>query len=92
MVAEAETVSLEHLAQRAEVRMETPVAHGTYVLVREFRVGEEAAAPEALAWIEGTKVAVSVTEEVTGVSAFNSTFRVPRYTMEAEAVVGLITE
>ena len=88
MEAEAETVALEHLAQRAEVRMETPVAHGTYVLVREFRAGEEAAAPEAL----GAIVTLSVTEEVTGVSAFNSTFRVPRYTMEAEAVVGLITE
>ena len=68
--------------------MEPPGAHGTYVMVREFRAGEEAAAPEAL----GAIVTLSVTEEVTGVSAFNSTFRVPRYTMEAEAVVGLITE
>ena len=82
--AVAQTVALGHLADGAEVRAETPV-----VLYRrdvlDCLQGEAAAAPEALAWMV---VALSVAQEVTGVSEFNSTFRVPRYTMEAGAVVG----
>ena len=86
--AVAQIVALGHLADGAEVRAETLVVlHGWGVM--ELLQGEAAAAPEALAWMV---VALSVAQEVTGVSAFNSTFRVPRYTMEAEAVVGLITE
>ena len=89
--AVAQTVALGHLADGAEVRAETPVVLYGWG-VRELLQGEAAAAPEALAWMVLTMVHPLGAEEVMGVSAFNSTFRAPRYTMEAEAVVGQIGE